>query len=103
MPRSLPVQRRLTTAARWPVGVALTSWRYLWRTVPLHRGEEAGDPRTDAPPPPPRGAPRTAARPPPPAGVELGDVQRPEDGAGPVFHRRYRTRIRDAELTAREL
>ena len=90
MPRSLPVHRRITTATRWPVGVALTSWRYLWRTVPLHRAEDAGDPETDAPPALP-------------AGVELAEVQRHEDGTGPLFHRRYRTRIRDARLTAREL
>jgi uncharacterized protein (UPF0548 family) len=90
MPRTLPLSRRLATAARWPVGVGLTSWRYLWRTVPMHRTEEPGDPRADAPPPLPDG-------------VELGDVQRHEDGSGPLFHRRYRTRIREAELSAEEL
>src|SRR5690349_8922596 len=90
MPRNLPVHRRVTTATRWPVGVALTSWRYLWRTVPLHRSEEAGDSGADAPPPLPDG-------------VELDDVQRPEDGTGPLFHRLYRTRIRGSELSPREL
>src|SRR5919199_637217 len=50
---------------RWPVGVALTSWHYMWRTTPLHRSE----------------------------------VQGPDDGAGPYFHRVYRTRIRDTDLT----
>jgi uncharacterized protein (UPF0548 family) len=90
MPRSLPLHRRVTTATRWPVGVALTSWRYLWRTVPLHRSEVAGDPGTDAPPPLP-------------AGLERDDVQRPENGTGPLFHRRYRTRIRGSALTPQEL
>jgi uncharacterized protein (UPF0548 family) len=90
MPRKLPLGRRLTTATRWPVGVGLTSWRYMWRTVPLHRTEEEGDPESDAPPPLP-------------AGVELGDVQHLEDGTGPSFHRRYRTRIRDSRLSAEEL
>jgi hypothetical protein len=32
-----------------------------------------------------------------------GDVQRIEDGVGPLFHRLYRARIRDARLTPEEL
>jgi hypothetical protein len=28
--------------ARWPLGIAVVSWRYMWRTTPLHRSEEAG-------------------------------------------------------------
>jgi len=90
MPRRLPIRRRLSTAARWPVGVALTSWRYLWRTVPMHRLEEAGDPVADRPP-------ALAEE------IALDEVQRPEDGVGPLFHRCYRTRIRDARLTAEDL
>ena len=31
--------RRAGTAARWPVGIVLTSWHYMWRTTPLHRRE----------------------------------------------------------------
>jgi len=90
MPRALSFRLRLSTAAGWPLGVALTSWRYLWRTVPLHRSEQEGDLRADAPPELPPGLP-------------VDDVQRPEDGAGPLFHRRYRTRIRGAQLSAEEL
>jgi hypothetical protein len=90
MPRSLPLSRRVSTAAGWPVGVALTSWRYLWRTVPLHRIEEEGDPDLDSPPP----LPVTS---------DEEEVQHQGDGAGPLFHRRYRTRIRDSRLTAEEL
>jgi Domain of unknown function (DUF1990) len=41
MPRRPSLTRRLGTAARWPVGVGLTSWRYMWRTTPLHRSEVA--------------------------------------------------------------
>src|SRR5687768_3057980 len=90
MPRRLSLRRRLSTAARWPVGVSLTSWRYLWRTVPLHRTEEEGNPEADYPPALP-------------TGIELEVVQQPDDGFGPLFHRRYRTRIREAQLTAEEL
>lgn len=86
MPARLPLRRRLSGVARWPVGVALTSWRYLWRTVPLHRLEEPGDAATDAPPPLP-------------SAVALDEVQRADDGHGPLFHRVYRTRIRDTAMT----
>lgn len=85
MPASLPLNRRVSSASRWPIGVGLTAWRYLWRTVPMHRVEEIGDPADDAPPPLPEG-------------LETDDVQRVEDGAGPLFHRRYRTRIRATEM-----
>jgi hypothetical protein len=86
MPSRLPRRRRLAGAARWPVGVALTSWRYIWRTVPLHRLEERGDPSVDAPPPLP-------------LSVTLDEVQRPDDGHGALFHRVYRTRIRETAMT----
>jgi hypothetical protein len=33
---------RLRTVLGWPVGIALVSWRYMWRTTPLHRSEQAG-------------------------------------------------------------
>ena len=39
MPRRPSPARRLATATRWPVGIALTSWNYMWRTTPLHRSE----------------------------------------------------------------
>jgi hypothetical protein len=35
--------------------------------------------------------------------VPHGDIQRPEQGVGPLFRRRFRARIRDAELSAEEL
>jgi hypothetical protein len=90
MPSRLPVRRRLATAYHWPVGVGVTFWRYLWRTVPLHRTEEEGDPVTDAPPP----LPDTVSR---------DDVQSAEDGSGALFHRRYRTRIRESPMTPEQI
>ena len=89
MPRpSLSV--RLRTASRWPFGVALTSWRYMWRTTPLHRSEVAGRLPDDAPPELPAG----------PLGE---DVLHPPGGAGPLFHRTYRGRIRDPQMDAQAL
>jgi hypothetical protein len=90
MPRRPPRSRRLATAARWPVGIALTSWQYMWRTTPMHRAEVPGSAVDDAPPPLP-------------PGVSDDEVQLPEHGAGPLFHRRYRACIRDSKYTPEEL
>ena len=90
MPRRPSRSRRLATAARWPVGILLTSWSYMWRTTPMHRTETEGTAREDAPPPLPPGVP-------------ADEVQAPEHGAGPLFHRRYATRIREAERSPEEL
>jgi hypothetical protein len=83
MPRRPSLPRRIRTATRWPLGVALTSWRYMWRTTPFHRSEVEGSFPEDAPPP---------LRP----GEEL---QPPAAGAGPLFHRVYRTHIRESSLS----
>jgi uncharacterized protein DUF1990 len=90
MPRKQAFPQRLATASRWPLGVALTSWRYLWRTTPLYRDEVEGSLESDSPP----GLP---------AELEHGEIQTPNDGAGPLFHRRYRVRIRNSDLSADEL
>jgi hypothetical protein len=82
--------RRFTVALRWPVGVLLTAWSYMWRTTPLWRREVAGEWPEDAPP---DVAP----------GVSRADVQRVEDGVGPLFRRRYRARIHGAEMPAAAL
>jgi hypothetical protein len=89
MPR-LTRRQRLSTASRWPVGIGLTFWRYLWRTVPLHRVEELGDWETDRPPELP-------------ADVSQEASQAVGDGHGALFHRRYRTRIRDTAMTPEAL
>jgi hypothetical protein len=73
---------------RWPVGVVLTGWRYLWRTTPIYRDEVAGDP-SDA-------SPSGAA-------ADDSNVQGLDEGEGDVFRRRYRTRIREARCSAAEL
>jgi hypothetical protein len=70
--------------------MALTSWRYMWRTTPLHRSERAGELPGDGPPQLPEAA-------------LGGDVQHPSDGAGPLFHRLYRARIREARMGPEEL
>src|SRR5918995_5616626 len=90
MPRKQALPQRLATASRWPMGVALTSWRYLWRTTPLHRDEVEGTLEADSPPPFP-------------AELDRNQIQVPAKEAGPLFHRLYRVRIRDSDLSADEL
>lgn len=93
MPKRLTITRRWLTAATWPVGVTLTSWDYMWRTTPMHRRESSRARLAD-----PEPALLTY-----PDGVSAEQVQAADDGAGPLFHRRYRTRIREAELEPTEL
>jgi uncharacterized protein (UPF0548 family) len=90
VPTTLPLSRRLSTAARWPLGIGLTSWRYMWRTVPMCRTETAGEADADAPPLLP-------------AGFDTSDVQTASDGYGPLYHRRYGVTIEGAELSPAEL
>jgi hypothetical protein len=81
--------RELGIIARWPLGIALVSWRYLWRIVPVHRaGGEGGD--GDLPDPVPAAY----------CDDRLGPV---EDGVGPMLHRRYCVVIEGGEARARDL
>ena len=81
--------RRAGTVLRWPVGMGLASWRYLWRTQPVRRREEAAAPGGSGPP----------------LAAELVDdrVQRVADGVGPLFRRRYSARIEGSPLTPEQL
>jgi hypothetical protein len=90
MPRPLPLSRRVATAARWPLGVLVTGWDYLWRTTPMHRVEQPGSAPDDMPPP----LPPTTDR---------NEMQGVEDGVGPLMHRTFVTRVREAELDAEQL
>jgi hypothetical protein len=81
---------RPSAVLTWPVGIALTSWSYVWRTTPMHRRERPGSPELDLPPSVP-------------AGISRERLQHPAVGAGPLFHRIYTGRIREASLSAHEL
>ena len=78
------------TSARWPAGLALTAWSYMWRTTVIHRRELRGAWPADGPPPVG-------------SGVDMAGVQRPEDGAGPLFRRRYTARVRGSRMGAEQL
>ncbi|MFR9806749.1 DUF1990 family protein [Pseudonocardia sp. RS010] len=81
--------RRVGAIVRWPVGVGIVAWRYLWRTTVTHRSEEAGD-ATDLPEPLP---------------PEVCDdrVQHVEEGYGDLLHRRYSVTVAGGECGAEAL
>jgi hypothetical protein len=81
--------RRIGTVGRWPVGMGLASWRYLWRTSPLHRVDQEGT--------------REDVGPPVPDGLADQRVQGLRAGAGPLFHRRYAVRIEDSSLSPEQV
>jgi Domain of unknown function (DUF1990) len=91
MPRRPRPAARWLLALTWPTGIALTSWDYMWRTTVMHRRETTEVAAAEHLPPPF------------PDGVDDSEVQRSQDGAGPLFHRRYSTRIRRSELSATAL
>jgi Domain of unknown function (DUF1990) len=77
---------RLRTVLGWPAGIAVVSWRYMWRTIPLHRSEESGT-RADLP----DLAYDTS---------EFADQHQPLDaGVGPMLHRSYAVRIVGSSMT----
>jgi hypothetical protein len=76
---------RLRTLLGWPIGIAVVSWRYMWRTTPLHRSEEPGT-RADLPD-------LVHGR-----SGQAGQ-QTLEMGAGPMLHRSYAVRITGSSMT----
>lgn len=82
-------RRILSVFARWVLGTALVTWRYLWETTPLHRADQRGD-EHDYPPQVPDEA------------VDER-VQLLPAGCGPMFHRQFHVRIAAADLEAHQL
>jgi uncharacterized protein (UPF0548 family) len=90
VPRRQPTAQRLRTAARWPLGVALTSWRYLWRLTPVERWDWSGLPEQDLGPALPDA-------------LVDDDLQAAGDGVGPLLRRLYRVRVRASSLSPEQL
>jgi hypothetical protein len=80
----------LGTALRWPAGLVLTFWAYIWRVTVMHRRERPGTLPADAGPPFPPGA-------------SPERVQRPRDGRGAFMRRRYRVDVVDGRYGPRGL
>jgi len=92
LPRRMhaPGRRRMRLLMKWPLGIALTSWRYMWRLTPLHRQEAAGDRSSDwAPELPPW--------------VTRDELQGVDAGVGALFHRLYRADVRDTAMAPETL
>jgi len=80
---------RTATVLRWPLGLAVVSWRYMWRTTPLHRSEEPGSAAD---------LPEQWER------VTSEDGRQGfEAGAGPLLHRTYTVRIIRSPMSASAL
>jgi hypothetical protein len=84
------VRQRLGIVLRWPIGLALITWRYLWRVTPVYRRDEEGGAPADLPPPLPDGA-------------DHRDVQGLTDGYGPLLHRCYAVRVADPRIGPEEV
>lgn len=82
-------RRRVGTLLRFPAGVLLVSWQYMWRVTALHRTEAEGD-RSDLPP----------ALPP---DLVDGLTQSLDDGVGPMFHRLFSVRVEGTGASAEEV
>lgn len=91
MPKRPSATRRWLTAATWPAGITLTAWDYMWRSTPLHRSERL------------EGADSWRPWPAVNAPSLSEEIQGTEKGCGPLFHRRYRTRIRAAAVGPEEV
>jgi hypothetical protein len=74
---------QLGIVLRWPLGIALVSWRYMWRTTPLHRSEEPGNP---------------ADLPDPVEGASADRLQPLGAGTGQMLHRTYAVRITGSDM-----
>src|ERR1700733_6358133 len=87
MPKRPGAARRWLTAATWPLGIALTSWDYMWRTTPMHRREASVALASPLPP--------LLSY---PAQVGPAGGQGQKEGPEPLFLRLCSTRIRRSRL-----
>jgi hypothetical protein len=78
---------RMATVLRWPLGIAVVSWRYMWRTTPMHRFEEPGS-AADLPDQWERDTLTEDGR------------QDLDAGSGPLLHRTYSVRIVQSAVSA---
>jgi uncharacterized protein (UPF0548 family) len=79
------------TVLLWPLGIAVVSWRYMWRTIPLHRTVEQGNRDKDLP----DEDYDTSAF--------IERLQPLAAGVGPMLHRTYGVRIIGSSMTPQAL
>ncbi|MBV9338904.1 MAG: DUF1990 family protein [Solirubrobacterales bacterium] len=90
MPVEVEPRRRIATAATWPLGMAWTTWHYMWRILPVYRQETGGSLAEDLPPALPDG-------------INREEILEPRQGWGPLLHRVYSCTIADTGMTHEEL
>lgn len=90
MSARVPFARRTATAVTWPLGIAWTSWSYLWRILPVHRVEEEGSLSDDLPP-------SLAEH------VSREGIQELSEGHGPLLHRVYTCTVSEASVEPEDL
>jgi hypothetical protein len=78
------LRQRIGIVLRWPIGLLLITFRYIWRITAVYRVDEPGGPE-DLPP--------TL-----PDGVERDGVQWFDEGFGPMLHRCYTARAADPRV-----
>ena len=78
------LRQRVGIVLRWPIGLVLITFRYIWRVTPVYRRDEPGGPG-DLPPPLPDG-------------VDRDGVQGLADGYGTLLHRTYAVRVSDPRV-----
>lgn len=92
MASRVTLSRRWLTTATWPLGVTMTSWDYMWRTTVLRRTETVVAPGSDLASPPPL-----------PDAISRHRLQLEDGGHGPLFHRFYRVRIKQSDVSPMHL
>lgn len=85
-----PLSRRANLLVKWPLGIGLTSMRYMWRITPLHRSETEGDPGAD-------GAPEL------PEWLDADHLQDVDAGVGALYHRRFTGVLENCDITPESL
>ena len=82
--RAGSLRQRVGIVLRWPIGLVLISFRYIWRVTAVYRQDEPGGPE-DLPPPLPDD-------------VDRDGIQGLADGYGTLLHRRYSVRAVDPRV-----
>jgi len=82
------LRQRVGIVLRWPIGLVLITFRYIWRVTPVYRRDEPGGPE-DLPPPLPDE-------------IDRDGVQGLADGYGTLLHRRYSVRVVDPRADPEE-
>ena len=83
------LKQRVGIVLRWPIGLLLITFRYIWRVTAVYRKDDPGGP-DDLPPPLPDG-------------IDREGIQGLADGYGTLMHRLYAVRAVDPRVGPEQL